>query len=159
MSIAFTKLQPDAKPPFLATANSIGADIHAYLKTEYGKPSTMLVAPGATRLVPTGLIVVARSNPLRDEAARFLAVCSRSGLATKGIFVANAPGIIDPDYRGELKVILFNGSPEPHWVQHNDRIAQLVTIAGHVPNPFESQFPLSGEVTERGDKGFGSSGK
>jgi len=82
-------------------------------------------------------------------------VCSRSGLASRGIFVANAPGIVDPDYTGEIKVILFNGSQEPHYVRQGDRIAQVLIIPFFEPGFAEvDRFP----PTERGERGFGSSG-
>lgn len=82
-------------------------------------------------------------------------VVSRSGLALRGIFVTNAPGILDPDYRGEIEVLLYNGGHEAHYVKHGDRIAQLI-FAPFTPASVREVEALS--ETERGAKGFGSTG-
>lgn len=159
--LQFTKMHPDVREPSLGTPNSIGADLHAYLKTDYGKPTTMAIGPGQARLVPTGLVVATAGryiNPAEYLEIPTVLVLSRSGLATKGIFVANAPGLIDPDYRGEVKVILFNGSPEVHWVQHNDRIAQLLVVTARMPLWRKADYDLREEKTTRGEAGFGSTG-
>lgn len=84
-------------------------------------------------------------------------VCSRSGLASGGVFVVNAPGIIDYGYRGEVKVVLGSLGKEPVWVNVGDRIAQLLIL------PVESATMLRAdgmvwENTLRGEGGFGSSG-
>lgn len=154
----FTKMHPDVRAPSLGTPNSIGADLYAYLKTDYGKPTTMAIGPGQARMVPTGL-VVATTEIVAMETKPTILVLSRSGLATKGIFVANAPGLIDPDYRGEIKVILYNGSPEVHWVQHTDRIAQLLVVGAILPRWQEAPYDLREQETTRGAAGFGSTGK
>ena len=83
-------------------------------------------------------------------------VCSRSGLAKKGVIVSNAPGIIDSGYRGEVCVLLTNTSKDESEINTGDRIAQLVVL----PYPeivFEQTQSL--EDTDRGTGGFGSSGK
>ena len=82
---------------------------------------------------------------------------SRSGLAARrGIALANAPGLIDPGYRGELRVLLLNTDPgEPYEVEPGDRIAQLLVVALAEPDPV-AVAELSGAA--RGDRGFGSSG-
>lgn len=82
-------------------------------------------------------------------------VLSRSGLATKGIFVVNAPGLIDPDYRGEIKVILGNISQEPFQINTGDRIAQLLFVKTANVELVQTQ-ELS--QTKRGEKGLGSTG-
>lgn len=146
--VKFKKLHPDAKIPQSYTEESVGLDLHAFLQTENGRKNNMLIPPRTVRNVPTGLQV---------EAPRkyFLVVCSRSGLAKNGLFVANAPGIIDPDYRGEIKVLLYNGGYEAYYVQHEQRIAQLILLPAPRPLVVES-WELS--KTERGEKGFGSTG-
>lgn len=116
----------------------------------------MAIGPGQARMIPTGLVVARFAERPRMSTA--ILVCSRSGLATKGIFVANAPGVIDPDYRGEIKVILFNGSPEVHWVQHNDRIAQVLVMPVLSPDWKEAPYDLREDQTTRGAAGFGSTG-
>ena len=80
----------------------------------------------------------------------------RSGLAVKhGITVLNTPGTIDEDFRGEIKVCLYNTSPLPYVINHGDRIAQII-VAPVTQGNFIQVEKLS--VTERGEKGFGSTG-
>ena len=101
-------------------------------------------------LVPTGLFI---SLPEGYEAQ----VRPRSGLAAKkGITVLNSPGTIDADYRGEIKVILVNLSQEPFLVEDGERIAQMV-VARHEQIQWEQVEVL--DETDRGDGGFGSTGK
>jgi dUTP pyrophosphatase len=105
--------------------------------------------PGARALVPTGF---ALELPPGYEAQ----VRPRSGLALKhGVTLLNSPGTIDPDYRGELMVILINHGTEPFFVRRGDRIAQLV-IAPVAHVAIVSVEALG--VTDRGDGGFGSTG-
>lgn len=109
------------------------------------------IAPGETITLPTGF---AWNIP-----AGFVGmVCSRSGLASKhGVVVLNAPGIIDPDYTGEIKVILHNTSKGTVMIYHGDRVAQmLITPAiGGCCVTEVAELPK----TERGDGGLGSTGK
>jgi dUTP pyrophosphatase len=176
--LVVTRLKPDVKMPSLGTPNSVGADIHAYIKTERGAPSKMLIAPRASRAIPTGLIVkhevflvpdippniVGVTHSVWPSKAsheqHIVMVCSRSGMAKeRNIFVTNSPGIIDPDYRGEVMVLLYNGSHEAQYIEDGDRIAQLILAPIPVPLIRESEFPLDLEQTTRGDKGFGSTGR
>jgi dUTP pyrophosphatase len=109
----------------------------------------MLVPPGETRLVPTGL---ALEIPSGYEAQ----IRPRSGLALKhAITMPNAPATIDPGYRGEVQVILFNLGKEPYQVRTGDRIAQMVIAR------YERVEWDEGELGEsvRGAGGFGSSGR
>lgn len=147
-----TKMHPDVKLPRQATPESIGADLYAYLKSESGKPIKMVVPPGSTRVIPTGIIAVA-------QPPFSLFVCSRSGLARDGIFVTNSPGVIDPDYRGEIRVLLHNAGSQNHWVEHGHRIAQLVLAPIPVPDVSESDLDLRLLESSRGDAGFGSTGQ
>lgn len=148
------KIQPmyeDVIVPFRATSQSIGLDVHAYIKTETGRPNNMIVAPRQTRAIPTGLIVA-------PPPGYAVFMCSRSGLArNQSIFVTNAPGVIDPDYRGEVVVLLYNGGHESYYVRHEDRIGQLVLLPVAIPE-FEMVDSLDLN-TERGADGFGSSGR
>ena len=108
-----------------------------------------LLEPGAARGVPTGLAV---EIPAGYEAQ----VRPRSGLALKhGITVPNAPGTIDPGYRGEIKVILLNLGKEIYHVHAGDRIAQMIV------SRYESVEWEEAELAEskRGQSGFGSSGR
>ena len=100
--------------------------------------------------VPTGLSI-------RVPQDHMGLVCSRSGLASGGLFVLNAPGIIDYGYHGEVKVILGTLSNQTVWINVGDKIAQLIVL------PIEKVNLLRGdgmvwENTLRGDDGFGSSG-
>lgn len=110
----------------------------------------MLIPPNNSRLVRTGLAI---QPP--DGYAVF--ICSRSGMAKdRSIFVTNAPGVIDPDYRGEICVLLYNGGYESHYVQHGDRVGQMIALP--VPR-VELQEVDELDPTFRGENGFGSSGR
>lgn len=114
---------------------------------------SILLQPGCRVLVPTGLYM---ELPPDCEAQ----IRPRSGLAFKhGITVLNSPGTIDPDYRGEVKVLLVNLSQEPFEICHGERIAQMVIsrFCKVVFQPVESKEALSD--TERGAGGFGHSGR
>jgi len=109
----------------------------------------VVLEPGVPRLVPTGLTV---EVPPGYEAQ----VRPRSGLALRhAITMPNAPGTIDPGYRGELRVILLNLGREPYTVRAGDRIAQMVL------SRYEAVEWLEGDLadSERGAGGFGSSGR
>jgi dUTP pyrophosphatase len=112
------------------------------------------IPQGEHRLVGTGVRIA-----LPDRHAGL--VMSRSGLAAKhGIFVLNAPGLVDSGYRGELKVNLANFSDVPYLVNVGDRIAQLVIQKFETPELVfmtAEEFADLGE-TERGDRGYGSTG-
>lgn len=130
--------------PAYATAQSAGMDLRACTD------APLVLEPLQRVLVPTGLSI---ALPAGYEAQ----VRPRSGLAAKhGITVLNAPGTIDADYRGEIKVILVNLSREPFEICPGERIAQLV-IAAHVQAEWEEVSVL--DETERGAGGFGSTGK
>ena len=127
-----------------ATPQSAGADIRAMLD----EPVT--IEHGEHRLFPSGLAV---AIPEGFE----IQVRPRSGLAYKhGVTVLNSPGTIDSDYRGDVGVILINHGKEPFEVTHGMRIAQLV-MAPVVQA--QTQIVDDLDDTERGDGGFGSSGK
>ncbi len=137
------KAEKGAVIPHYATEGAAGADISAYLSA----PVTL--RPGEYKAIPTGLFM---EIPEGYEVQ----VRPRSGLALKhGITVLNAPGTIDSDYRGEVKVILINHSSEAFTIQNGDRIAQIVVARVH-RLPFVEVDDLS--ATERGEGGFGSTG-
>lgn len=130
--------------PAYATPLSAGMDLRADL------PEPITLAPLQRCLVPTGLYI---ALPAGYEAQ----VRPRSGLALKqGISVLNAPGTIDADYRGEIRVILVNLSDTPFVVHDGERIAQLV-IARHEQALWQPADAL--DQTERGEGGFGHTGK
>jgi dUTP diphosphatase len=129
--------------PRFATAGAAGADVAAAVESPF------VLAPMERRAVPTGL---ALAVPPGYEVQ----VRPRSGLALRhGVTVANAPGTIDSDYRGELMVIVVNLGAEPFTVRRGERIAQLV-VAPVVQAAFALRDALPD--SERGAGGFGSTG-
>lgn len=142
------KLKDGAVAPSYETAGAAGMDIRAYYPI-LNNEAIETVGPGETVIVPTGVYV---QIPQGYE----IQVRSRSGLAAKkSIFVLNSPGTIDSDYRGEIKVILFNASKYDFAIENGDRIAQLV-VAPVVQAEMVSVDTL--DETERGAGGFGSTG-
>ncbi len=130
--------------PTYATEQAAGMDLRAWL------PETITLAPLERRLIPTGLHI---QLPTGYEAQ----IRPRSGLALKhGLTLLNSPGTIDADYIGEIKVLLINLSHEPCLIQDGERIAQMI-IAPYAHATWLAVTELS--VTERGDGGFGSTGK
>jgi dUTP pyrophosphatase len=141
----FTKvLHPDAVLPMNAKEGDAGCDLVAV-------ESCTLLAGGGRALIATGLALA-----IPDGYAGF--VLPRSGLASKhGVTCANAPGLIDSGYRGELKVALVNLDPERDYhVEKGDRVAQLVILATATSN-----FSVVDELPRatRGAGGFGSTGR
>ena len=129
--------------PKYETEHSAGLDLRADLN------EPMTLKPMERTLVPTGLYI---ELPAGTEGQ----VRPRSGMAYKhGVTVLNAPGTIDSDYRGELKVILINLSGQDLTIENGDRIAQLV-VARYEQIQFENAEELS--VSERGSGGFGHTG-
>jgi dUTP pyrophosphatase len=130
--------------PTYETSGSAGMDIKANLN------SRLMLASMERQLVPTGLFI---ELPEGYEAQ----IRPRSGLAIKhGISLVNAPGTIDSDYRGEIKIILVNLSKEPFEINDGDRIAQMV-ISKYEKIHWSPVDSL--ETTERGKGGFGHTGK
>ena len=130
--------------PTYATVQSAGLDLRAHIE------SAITLAPLERKIIGTGLKM---ALPSGLEAQ----VRPRSGLAAKfGITVLNAPGTIYADYRGEIGVILVNLSNEAYTLQPGERIAQLV-IASYTQVRWEAATELTD--TNRGDSGFGSTGK
>lgn len=150
MELRYKKLHKDAELPTQAYGNPAGWDIKAFCISETGRAIQAVLPPGNSAIIRTGLILL-------PPPGFILTVCSRSGYASRQppVFVANAPGIIDPDYTGELKVILFNGGHSSVYIKHADPVAQLVLIAAP-PRCTLTEFTETPE-TDRGTKGFGSS--
>ncbi len=139
-----TTMEPGARLPAYATDGAAGADVYAYLPDK-----SVTLEPGGYTMIPTGLRM---EIPHGYEVQ----VRPRSGLAAKhGVTVLNAPGTIDSDYRGEVRVILINHGSVPFTVNHEERIAQLV-----VSRTTASLFRAAGSIsdTARGEGGFGSTG-
>ena len=129
--------------PQYATVGSAGLDLRAL--------DNKMIAPGETVEFPLGYRIYIGDHTLCGL------IVPRSGLGIKGLMPANVLGLIDSDYQGELKVFLKNYNTEAHFVEHGDRIAQLVIMpVEHVYFSIVSEFS---HITDRGEGGFGSTGE
>ena len=144
VKVLIKKLNPKVQLPTYKTEGSSGMDLMAFTD----KPIKILANSSA--LIPTGISLAIPSDVE-------IQIRPRSGLATKSsIGVLNSPGTIDSDYRGELKIILFNHGNNEFTVNNNDRVAQMVLMPVLKMN-FEEVDELP--KTIRGASGFGSTGK
>ncbi|MBE6737380.1 MAG: dUTP diphosphatase [Ruminococcaceae bacterium] len=145
MELKIKKLRENAKVPARATAGSAGMDLYACID----EPKTL--APGKLLLIPTGIAI---ELPSAEYVAYIFA---RSGLGIKhGICLANGVGVVDSDYRGEVCVGLCNVSDKEYTIAPLERVAQMV-ISPVSLMPTLEVTELSN--TERGEGGFGSTGK
>ncbi len=139
MPLYIQRLTNTAKIPTRATDRAAGLDLYADAK--------VTIFPGARALVSTGIAVA-----IDPGQAGF--IWPRSGMAMKFAMDTGA-GLIDEDYRGEIRVLLFNHSDDPYYLEQGDRIAQLVIQPVMKPTIYDVvELP----ETERGESGFGSSG-
>src|SRR5215216_920364 len=135
-------LHPDAVPPAPTRSGDAGYDLRATERVSIPEDGRRLVGTGVAIALPEGVAGL---------------VTPRSGLAIDhGLTLLNAPGLIDPNYRGEIKVILHNTGDRRYTVEIGDRIAQLVLVPCWAPE-LEVVEALDG--TDRGAAGFGSSGR
>ena len=139
------KLREDATMIKRATKGSAGMDLYACIDED------VTLNPGDIKIIPTGIAIA-----LENE--NYVAyIYARSGLAIKhGITLANCVGVVDSDYRGEVCVGLTNISKEPYTVTKGERVAQLVIAPVTMCTPVEVHTL---DETERGEGGFGSTGK
>ena len=142
--VLIKKLDPKVTLPSYKTKGASGMDLMAFVKEK------VVIKPQTSALIPTGLSV-AFSEDYEIQ------IRPRSGLAAKNnISVLNTPGTIDSDYRGELKIIIFNHSKHDFVVNNNDRVAQMVLIPiAKMELEEANELPK----TLRGEGGFGSTGK
>lgn len=139
-----------------ATECSAGYDLRACIDEE------LHLAPGETKKIKTGIAIYQKMAGLNDPIDPYLLtpcafILARSGLGCRGIAPRNKPGLIDADYQGEIVVCLHNGSEDWCVIKPLERIAQLVfTIALQPRLEVVTEFS---DQTERGDGGFGSTGK
>ena len=144
VKVLVKKLSTKVQLPSYKTKGSSGMDLNAFID------NPIKILPNTSALIPTGLSV-AIPEDLEIQ------IRPRSGLAAKSnISVLNTPGTIDSDYRGELKVILFNHGNKDFTVQNNDRIAQMI-LTPILKIDFEEVDELPNTI--RGVGGFGSTGK
>ena len=142
--VLIKKLDPNVVLPAYKTNGASGMDLMAFID----KP--IKIAPNSSYLVPTGL-----SMAFSDDYE--VQIRPRSGLAAKNnITVLNTPGTIDSDYRGEIKIILFNHGKEDSIINNKDRVAQMI-LTPVIKMEFEETDNLPD--TLRGKGGFGSTGK
>ena len=144
VKVLIKKLDPTVQIPSYKTEGASGMDLMAFIN------EPIRLAPKSSCLVPTGLSV-AFSNDYEIQ------IRPRSGLAAKkNISVLNTPGTIDSDYRGEIKIILFNHGDKEFIINNKDRVAQMVLMPVHKMS-LEEVDNLPDSV--RGKGGFGSTGK
>ena len=142
--VLIKKLDPAVKLPAYKTNGASGMDLMAFIK------EPVSVKPKTSNLIPTGLSV-AFSEDYEIQ------IRPRSGLAAKNsISVLNTPGTIDSDYRGEIKVIIFNHGNDDFIINNGDRIAQMI-----LSPVFKMELEETSDLPEtiRGKGGFGSTGK
>ena len=143
-TIRVKKLSPNAILPTYGSAEAAGADLYACLS------EAVTILPGETAWIPTGIAL---------EVPKGCAglIYARSSMGVKrGLAPANKVGVIDSDYRGEIRVVLLNHSKQPQTVTHGERVAQMLITPVLTP-AYEEVAELSD--TSRGIGGFGSTGK
>jgi len=144
VKVLIKKLNSKVQIPKYKTEGSSGMDLMAFID------NSIKIKPGESVLIPTGISIAVPENTE-------VQIRPRSGLAAKSsISVLNTPGTIDSDYRGEIKIILFNHGKEEFIVNNNDRVAQMVLMP-IIKAEFEEVEDLP--KTLRGSGGFGSTGK
>lgn len=145
MILRIKKLNENAVVPKAATGGSAGMDLYACIDSD------VTIKSGERVLIPTGIAIALESN------SYVAYIYARSGLAIKnGITLANCVGVVDSDYRGEVKVGIINLSDSNYTVKNGDRIAQMV-IAPVIMPQIEEVNEL--DHTERASGGFGSTGR
>lgn len=144
MTLSFQLLRPGAALPERATPGSAGLDLRACLDAPLSLPA------GGIAVVPTGLAVALPPGTVG-------LVCGRSGLGIRhGVAPANAVGVIDSDYRGEIRIGLINHSQTDYTIAPDERVAQLLVAPVLLPDPVQAdRLP----ETARGAGGFGSTGR
>jgi len=144
VKVLIKKLDPSVEIPAYKTMGASGMDLMAFIQ------HPIKLAPQSSCLVPTGLSVA-----FSEEYE--IQIRPRSGLAAKkNISVLNTPGTIDSDYRGEIKIILFNHGSSNFVINNKDRVAQMIMIPVHKMSLEEVEILPD---TTRGKGGFGSTGK
>ena len=144
VKVLVKKLDPNVELPKYKTEGSSGLDLMAFID------NPIKISPNTSALIPTG-ISVAISNDLEIQ------IRPRSGLAAKSsVTILNTPGTIDSDYRGEIKIILFNHGKEDFIIKNKDRVAQMILVP-IIKIEFEEVDELPNTI--RGSGGFGSTGK
>ena len=145
VAVNYVKLSPTAHEPTHGSEYAAGYDLYADLE---GK-DLIALTPGEVKKISTGIAIALPNNS-------FGAIYARSGMATKrGLVPANAVGVVDLDYRGCVIVALKNTSNQIQYIEHGERIAQLV-VQPFIPVEFHEVASIG--TTARGNGGFGSTG-
>lgn len=143
MNVYFQKLNDKATFPAKGTSGAAGFDLYAALDED------ITILPRGRALIGTGWAMAIPSGMVGQ-------ICPRSGMAIKdGVSVANSPGTVDSDYRGEVKVLIENRGDYAYTVQNGQRVAQMVFVPYFEPVLMSVE---SLDQTERGKSGFGSTG-
>lgn len=145
--VTFAPLTAKVKLPTRGSEHAAGFDVYA---------------PYAGRIEPGGMLVIDAGFKMAFSEGWCVQVCSRSGLAVKnGVLSHIAPGIIDSDYRGEVKIALRNTSDQPFTFEKDDRVCQLVPVRTVGSDAQVTYLGLDAELpaTIRGSGGFGSTGR
>jgi len=148
IGVHIQKLHEDAKIPQIQTIQSVGYDLHAYL-AEGISLKLCEIWPGEVKMVPCGFKM---ALPGDHEAQ----IRARGSMAKKGIIIPNSPGTVDPDYRGEVMVLLMNLGKSMQEITHGDRIAQMVFAKVVRPSLV---IVKALDPTERGEGRMGSTGQ
>lgn len=152
LKVKIVQIDKSLPLPSYETPKSAGMDLRASLPEEF---DFIAINPGEVKLIKTGIKIALPSMEV-DNAVFEAQIRSRSGLALKSqVFVLNAPGTVDEDYRGEVGVILANFGDKPFIVNHGDRIAQMVF---NIVERFDFEVVNTLDDTTRGEGGFGSTG-
>lgn len=141
--VKMKKLNPNATLPTRGSTYAAGYDLYACID-------------GPIEIYPHGTIKIGTGLAASFPESFWIGIFARSGLATKqGLRPANCVGVIDPDYRGQIIVVLHNDTDEIQTIQPNDRIAQAILIPRH---EMDIQETTELDDTDRGEGGFGSTG-
>lgn len=121
IDLKLRRLHPAAKLPTLRSEGGVTYNLYAYSLTDSERPNKIMIPQRNTRPIPTGISI-------EPPPGYYIMICSSGGPARDSLFVTNAPGVIKPDYRGEINVLLYNGGIETQWVQHEDCVAQFIVM-------------------------------
>lgn len=141
VTVVYKILKPNAKIPQRSTEGSAYYDIYTN--------ETYTIEPGEVHLYGTGLVMYVNEG-------YFIDIRPRSGLSSKGICIANSPGTVDSDFRGELKIIIINHSKAPFLISEGDRIAQMSVMPVQILRFRETNV---GRFATRQHEGWGSTGR
>jgi dUTP pyrophosphatase len=141
--VLYQIVRSGAKPPELSYEGATSYDIHACLISVTGRPNVLDIPPHFSRAVPTGLILAV--DPFHS-----ILLLARPGLASAlpPVFIPNGPALVQNDFRGELKVLLYNGGRDVHRIQHGDAIAQAIILPRRIEALVETRELATDDLAE-----------